>query len=176
MPLLKDGRLIDDPWRKLADDEAAPAQGPILVSRARFAAERDALLARGAPMGVALANTDDVAALAADLSRLNLVALNFPKFSDGRAFSQARTLRERFGFAGELRATGHVLPDQLVHMIRCGFDAFELFRGEPLAAWRRAQGAYSAFYQPAADGRSPLADLRRRFAPRPLARLAGAAP
>ena len=176
MPLLKDGRLIDDPWRALADDEAAPADGAILVPRARFVAEREALLSRRAPLGVALANVDDVAVVAPDVSRLGLVALHFPKFADGRAFSQARLLRERHGFAGEVRATGHVLPDLLVHMMRCGFDAFVLARGEPVEAWRRAQAAYSAYYQPAADGLAPMADLRRRLGgARPAARMAGAA-
>lgn len=163
MPLLKGGALADDRWQRIADDAALPEGGAIVVSFARFQAERDALLSREAPLGVTLKNTDAVDPLAPDLARLELVALEFPKFSDGRAYSQARLLRERHGFTGELRATGNVLPDQLHHMRRCGFDAFELAKGEPLEAWHRAVNAFSAIYQPTGDGRMPVSALRRRL-------------
>jgi uncharacterized protein (DUF934 family) len=163
MPLLKDGALIDDPWLRPADDAPLPTDGPIVVSLARFAAERESLLARDAALGVLLKNTDAIDPMAPDLVRLRLIALEFPKFGDGRAYSQARLLRERYGFAGELRATGQVLPDQLHHMRRCGFDAFELARGEPLHAWRRAVHSFSAVYQPTGDGRVPVSALRRRL-------------
>jgi uncharacterized protein (DUF934 family) len=163
MPLLKDGALIDDPWQRLADDAPLPAGDAVIVSLARFATERDALLTRAAPLGVALGNTDAIEALAPDLAHPRLIALAFPKFGDGRAYTQARLLRERYGFTGELRATGQVLPDQLHHMRRCGFDAFELARGEPLLAWRRAVHSFSAIYQPTGDGRVPLSALRRRL-------------
>jgi uncharacterized protein (DUF934 family) len=163
MPLLKGGTLADDHWQRLADDTPVPAEGAVLVSLDRFQAERTALLARPAPLGVSLKNTDSVDLLAPDLTRLQLVALNFPRFSDGRAYSQARLLRERHGFKGELRATGNVLPDQLHHMRRCGFDAFELAKGEPLEAWQRAVNTFSAIYQPTGDGRIPVPTLRRRL-------------
>ncbi|HJQ57102.1 MAG TPA: DUF934 domain-containing protein [Vineibacter sp.] len=163
MPLLKDGALIDDPWLRLAHDAPLPGDGPVIVSLARFAAERAALLARDAPLGVVLKNTDDIDALAPDLVELRLVVLEFPKFGDGRAYSQARLLRERYGFSGELRATGQVLPDQLHHMRRCGFDAFELAKGDPLQAWRRAAHSFSAVYQPTGDGRPPVSALRQRL-------------
>ena len=148
MPLLRDGRVVADDWTRLAIDAALPPSGGVVVDLARFMRDRDALLAREAPLGVALANDVDVATLVPDLSRLALVALDFPKFSDGRACSQARLLRERHGFAGEIRATGQVLLDQLLHMRRCGFDAFEMAHPDPEAAWRRAMSAYAAFYQP----------------------------
>ena len=112
MPLLKDGRLVEDPWRVIDDASPLPASEPAIVSFARFQAERDALLARSAPLGVTLRNTDAIDALAGAVDRLELIALEFPKFSDGRAYSQARGLRERLGFAGELRVTGDVLIDQ----------------------------------------------------------------
>ncbi|HEX2885931.1 DUF934 domain-containing protein [Vineibacter terrae] len=163
MPLLKGGALIDDPWQRLADDTALPADGAVIVSFARWRAEREALLARSAPLGVLLKNTDPVDVLAADIAHLQLIALEFPKFSDGRAYSQARLLRERHRFGGELRATGQVLPDQLHHMRRCGFDAFEVAKGDPVTAWRRAVHTFSAVYQPTGDGRAPVSALRRRL-------------
>jgi uncharacterized protein (DUF934 family) len=86
--------------------------------------------------------------------------LHFPKFTDGRAYSQARLLRERLKYTGEIRATGQVLPDQLNFMRRCGFDAFVLAKGDPLDAWRMANETFSGVYQPASDPATP-AFLRR---------------
>jgi uncharacterized protein (DUF934 family) len=161
MPLLKQGRVIDDRWHHLADGDPLPAQGPLLVPLARWRAERDALLAHPDELGVAVPNTEPAETLAADLAHFALIALNFPKFTDGRAYSQARLLRERLGFPGELRATGQVLPDQLLFLHRCGFDAFELAKDEPAAVFHTALAAFSAFYQPAGDGGTPIAALRR---------------
>src|SRR5262245_48230182 len=112
MPLLRDGALVDDPWVVVADGDPLPDGKPLLVSLARFQAERASLVARGVPLGVSVTNTTDVATLAPDFGTLGLIALIFPKFNDGRAFSQARLLRERYGFKGEIRATGAVLRDQ----------------------------------------------------------------
>ena len=109
---------------------------------------------------VALANTDPVEELAPHLGELRLITLHFPKFSDGRAYSQARLLRGRLGYEGELRATGNVLQDQLPFMLRCGFDAFESEQkgfGDALAKARRL---FSVVYQPAEDGRATAARLR----------------
>jgi uncharacterized protein (DUF934 family) len=90
------------------------------------------------------------------------VALVFPNFRDGRAYSQARLLRERYGFRGELRATGEVLRDQFLFLVRAGFDAFEVKKDVDVAAFAAAVARYSVFYQPTADGR-PSA-LRARLA------------
>ena len=160
MPLLKNGAFLDDRWRRLADDDPAPDGDAVIVSFARWRADR-ALAGRNGPLGLALRNSEPVRPLAAELHRFELIALEFPKFTDGRAYSQARLLRERFGFAGELRATGQVLPDQLLLMRRCGFDAFEIAKDAPLETWRRALEAFSVVYQPAADGRAPIYSLRR---------------
>jgi uncharacterized protein (DUF934 family) len=160
MPLFRESGIVEDPWKKLLDDEALAADGLVLVSFARWREARAALLARRGPVGVALANNDPVETLAPDASRLDLVALHFPKFSDGRAYSQARLLRGRLGYGGELRATGNVLQDQLPFMLRCGFDAFESEQkgfGEALA---RARNLFSVVYQPAEDGRMPASLLR----------------
>ena len=106
-------------------------------------------------------NNRKVAELAPHLDRLALVALVFPSFRDGRAYSQARLLRERYGFRGELRATGDVLRDQFLFLVRAGFDAFEVKKDADAAAFAEAVGRYSVFYQPTGDGR-PSA-LRQRL-------------
>ena len=109
---------------------------------------------------VALANTDPVEDLAPLVGRLRLIVREFPKFSDGRAYSQARLLRGRLGYRGELRATGGVLQDQIGFMLRCGFDSFESDQkgfGEALA---KARTLFSVVYQPTEDGRAPVSLLR----------------
>jgi uncharacterized protein (DUF934 family) len=114
---------------------------------------------------VSLANTDPVEDLATHVDRLRLIVLDFPKFSDGRAYSQARLLRGRLGYTGELRATGGVLQDQVPFMLRCGFDSFESDQkgfGEALA---KARTLFSVVYQPAEDDRAPASFLRLKQSP-----------
>ena len=167
MSLLKRGRIAADPWIAVADDAEMPPGGCVLVSLARWQKDHAALRARNGEIGVRLPNSAVVETIAADLDRIALVALEFPKFNDGRAFSQARQLRERHGYLGELRATGQVLRDQLLFMARCGFDAFELAKGEPVAAWAQALAEFTVFYQPTADGRATAGALRRARQPAP---------
>jgi uncharacterized protein (DUF934 family) len=109
---------------------------------------------------VTLANTDAPEDLAPQLGRLKLIVLHFPKFTDGRAYSQARLLRGRLGYRGELRATGNVLRDQLPLMLRCGFDSFESDQPGFGPALARARALFSVVYQNAEDGRAPAASLR----------------
>ncbi|MFG1295428.1 MULTISPECIES: DUF934 domain-containing protein [Xanthobacter] len=160
MPLVKSGTIIADPFTAVADDAPLP-DGPTIVSAARLLANKEALFARNVALGVAWPNNRDVAELEPLLPRLALVALAFPKFRDGRAFSQARLLRERYGFTGELRATGNVLRDQLLMMARAGFDAFELEKAADAGTVHRALTSYSIFYQPTGDGRRTAAETRR---------------
>lgn len=109
---------------------------------------------------VSLANTDPVEDLAPHVGRLRLIVLNFPKFSDGRAYSQARLLRGRLGYRGELRATGGVLIDQIPFMLRCGFDSFESEQKGFEEALAKARTLFSVVYQPTEDGRIPASRLR----------------
>jgi uncharacterized protein (DUF934 family) len=95
-----------------------------------------------------------------DVHRLSVVVLEFPKFRDGRAFSWARMLRTRLGFTGEIRAVGHFLYDQLAFMKRVGIDAFEVQENITLEEYRRAQGEITDVYQPSADGRKTIRQLR----------------
>jgi uncharacterized protein (DUF934 family) len=109
-----------------------------------------------------LANTDDVQALGGRLEGVQLIVLDFPKFTDGRAYSQARLLRERLGYRGELRATGAVFLDQLPFLLRCGFDSFESEQKGFAEALDRARTLFSVVYQPTGDGRATVDQLRRR--------------
>jgi uncharacterized protein (DUF934 family) len=109
---------------------------------------------------VALANTDSLDALRTRLGRLKLIVLNFPKFTDGRAYSQARLLRGRLGYRGELRATGAVFRDQLPFLLRCGFDSFESDQPGFGPALAQARTLFSVVYQGAEDGRAPASLLR----------------
>lgn len=124
--LIKRDVVVDDPWvllpaaATLAD---VPPHVPVIVPLALWRAERNALVQRDA-VGVWLSPTDEPGELRGDLGRLEVIAVEFPKFGDGRGFSTARLLRERYGFAGELRAFGDVFRDQLFFMAECGFDAF----------------------------------------------------
>jgi uncharacterized protein (DUF934 family) len=159
--LIKDGRFVEDPFVTLGDEDPQPANGAI-VSLTRFEKERDALIARNAPLGVRLKSDESPERLGDDLDRLSVVVLEFPKFRDGRAFSWARMLRTRLGFKGEIRATGHFLYDQLAFMARVGFDAFEVPEGFALAEFDRAMGEITNVYQPSADGRPTIRELRAK--------------
>jgi uncharacterized protein (DUF934 family) len=158
--LLKHGKQVPDPWQRVPDDAPIPGEGPVLVDLPRWKAERDALLARGAPVGVCLRPGEEPAEIADDLGRLALVALDFPAFKDGRAYSSARVLREQLGYSGELRAVGDVLLEQLHFMDRVGFDAFEIDSDDPERDWRIAANDMTLWYQPTGDGRRTVLQLR----------------
>jgi uncharacterized protein (DUF934 family) len=162
MPLVKKGAIAEDAWITLADDDAAPAKGDIVVGYARLLKEAVALKARKGRLGVRVGSSEDVLALAPHLKALTLVALEFPKFGDGRAFSSARLLRERLGYTGEVRAVGDVLRDQLFYMVRCGFDAFEIPRTDAAELFAQAMAEQNVFYQAASDDRRPV--WRKRLA------------
>ena len=159
MPLIKQGALVEDGWTRVADDAALP-DGPAIVSLARWQAERESLIGHNGPLGLVLASSQAPEAIAADIGRFDLICLEFPKFQDGRAFSYARKLRQRFGFAGELRAVGNVLRDQLAFMVRCGFDSFEVDDAGVVEQWARAMSEISVVYQPAADSRATATQQR----------------
>jgi uncharacterized protein (DUF934 family) len=162
MPLIRRGRLVEDRYVRVLDEAPIPDGVPVIVPAARLLADADELARREAPTGVLWPNDRRVAELAPHLDRLSLVALVFPKFKDGRAYSQARQLRERYGFGGELRATGEILRDQFMFLDRAGFDAFEVKKEADARAFEEASNRYSVFYQPTGDGRATA--LRARLA------------
>jgi uncharacterized protein (DUF934 family) len=161
MPLVKGGKIATDTFVHLADDAEVPADGAILISAAKFLEGAEALSARAGKTGVIWPNNRDVDDLVPYLGRLAVVALVFPTFRDGRAYTQARLLRERHGFKGELRATGQVLRDQFVFMLRAGFDAFDVKKESDAEAFAATVKRYSVFYQPTGDGR--ITALHRRM-------------
>ena len=161
MPLVKNAKISNDAFVHVADDAPLPAEGAILISAARFLGDPDLISRRLGKTGVVWPNNRDLDDLVPYLDRLAVVALVFPTFRDGRAYSQARLLRERHGFKGELRATGQVLRDQFVFMLRAGFDAFEVKKQSDAEAFAATVQRYSVFYQPTGDGR--LTALHRRM-------------
>ena len=161
MPLVRGGKITNDPMVHVADDAELPGDGAILVSAARFLEDADALSRRAGRTGVIWPNNRDVDDLVPYLGRLAVVALVFPTFRDGRAYSQARLLRERYNYRGELRATGQVLRDQFLFMLRAGFDAFEVKKEKDAEAFANTVKRYSVFYQPTGDGR--MTALHRRM-------------
>jgi uncharacterized protein (DUF934 family) len=161
MPLVKQGRIITDLFVHVADGTELPGDGAILVTAERFLADPEALLRRPGKTGVVWPNNRDLDALVPYLDRIAVVALVFPTFRDGRAYSQARLLRERHGYDGELRATGQILRDQFVFMTRAGFDAFEVKKEADADAFAETMKRYSVFYQPTGDGR--VTALNRRM-------------
>ena len=162
MPLVKAGQIIEDRFVRVLDDALVPEGIAVILPATRLLADAGELLLRQAPTGVIWPNERKVAELAPYLDWLALVALVFPNFRDGRAYSQARILRERHQFQGELRATGQVLRDQLLFLQRAGFDAFEVTKDADAAAFAEAVHRYSVFYQPTGDGRPST--LTSRFA------------
>ncbi len=160
MPLVKAGRVVEDRFVRVLGDAAVPDGVPVILPAARLLADARDLVLRQAPTGVVWPNDRGIAELAPYLDWIALVALVFPSFRDGRAYSQARILRERHQFRGELRATGQVLRDQLLFMQRAGFDAFEVTKESDAAAFADAVHRYSVFYQPTGDGRTSTLKAR----------------
>lgn len=146
----------DDAWQRAPEDEAAPQPAAHrLLSWAQWQAVRATWPAH-LPAGVQISNDTDVEVLEADLPRLGLVVLHFPKWTDGRAYSQARLLRSRYRFAGEVRAVGEVLVDMLPLLDRSGVDAVQLRADQDDAAARRALDFFSGYYQGDVHDNRPL--------------------
>jgi uncharacterized protein (DUF934 family) len=147
--LLRDRRIVFDEWRYVVE-APADTSAPLIVSFDQWQMEPDTWIARGSPLGVVLSAAHKVEQLAPDLARFALIAAEFSGPSEGRGYSQARLLRERWNFKGELRATGYVRRDQLFFMARCGFNSFELPEAE-LEDAHTAFSTFSAAYQPSND-------------------------
>jgi len=151
--LLKARNFAIDAWTRFDGDAARIINGDaLLFPLPVWLAQRDALLARDASRtGIWLNGDEEPEQIAADIHRFDCIAVNFPSFMDGRGFSCGRLLRERYGFRGELRATGDIFVDQLHFLKRCGFDAFELPDDTSLDAALNCLDAFSVHYQAACD-------------------------
>ena len=161
MPLVENGQIVEDRYVRVPDDAPIPDRVPVIVSAKRFLAEADTLIRRDGSLGVLWPNDRRVVELEPWLGHLALIALHFPKFRDGRAYSQARLLRETYGFRGTLRATGDVLRDQFHFLVRAGFNSFEVKKPADARVFAEVVGRYSIYYQPGVDGRA--AAPRRRL-------------
>jgi uncharacterized protein (DUF934 family) len=138
--LLRDGVLVEDDWRYAAGSGADG--GPrLIIPFDQWTAERDRWLLPASGLGVLLEPAHRVEDVATDLARFSLVAAHFTGPSEGRGYTQARLLRERWKFTGELRAMGYVRLDQIFFMARCGFNSFEL----PESDWAEASRAFATF-------------------------------
>jgi uncharacterized protein (DUF934 family) len=163
--IIKDRAIVDDAWiliRPTADGALPelPAQGDVIVPLALWLAQREVLLARKNKLGVWLAPNDEPEMIAADLNKFSVIAVDFPQFTDGRGYSIARLLRERYKYSGELRAIGDVLRDQLFYMQRCGFNAFALREGKNIEDALEAFKDFTETYQVSVEQTQPL--FRRR--------------
>ena len=161
MLLIKGGAFVADHYASLDDAAPLSASGHFSVTLARFKKERVEILARNASLGLRLKSDESPEFVSDDIDRFAMIALEFPRFRDGRAFSWARMLRTRFAFKGEVRGTGHFLYDQLRFMNRTGFDAFEVPEGFAIEQFQRALSEISAVYQPSSDGRKTIRELRQ---------------
>jgi uncharacterized protein (DUF934 family) len=146
MQIIKDKHIVDDTWQHISDDDTIPA-GDVTLSLARWQQEKHALIHHAGKLGVRLQPDDAVAELADDVTRLDLIELNFADFADGRPFSQAWLLRERLGYSGELRATGHYMPDQAFYLTRVGVNAFYPEKFEDLPVMLAKLNEFSVHYQ-----------------------------
>lgn len=156
MRVIKDRKVVDDGWELLPAGTPIPARGDVLVSLGTWAQWVESPdLTRSGRVGVVL-ESDELPDRIVALERAPLVAINFPKFVDGRGYTSARLLRDRLGYKGELRAVGDVLRDQLFYMARCGFDSFALKAGKDIDGALAAFDDFSVAYQAAADDPRPL--------------------
>lgn len=171
--IIRNAKLVEDSWQRLeagrhlsvGEDGFVPdfpAEGDLLVPLALWRRRREELLERGGRLGVLVEGWDEPDAIADALPHVALIAIRIPVFTDGRAYSLARLLRERHGYRGELRAVGDVLRDQLFYLSRCGFDAFALKDPANSAAALASLCDFSDAYQASVERPQPL--FRRRAA------------
>ena len=160
MALLKDGQIVDDIYLDVAELDAIPDTGAVLIGLQQWLENRDALADRGELLGIILRSDEKPELIRDDLEHFSVVALDFPVFRDGRAYSYARILRERYRYAGELRAVGEVLLEQLHFMQRVGFNSFAVSGNQALRDWEIAAADMTVWYQPGSDRRATATELR----------------
>jgi uncharacterized protein (DUF934 family) len=162
--ILRDGEIVTDEWTVVEDGrtELGADGGKVIVTLARWRAEREALLSKHEAVGVLVPNTADIEAVYPEIADRPLIALQFPAFADGRALSQAVVLRKRLGFRRELRAVGDVIRDLVFWLGRCGFESIVPRKDQDLEGCRSALREFSVAYQAAADQHTPVWVRRRR--------------
>ncbi|MCI0600291.1 MAG: DUF934 domain-containing protein [Beijerinckiaceae bacterium] len=149
MPIFKDDTFVADDWRYLAQGEELPPLGRVILTRAQWLEISAHSRAGDKPLGLLMEPGQDIGGIAQDLGRFILAVVAFPKFTDGRGYSIARQLRGHYGFAGELRASGDILFDQLQLLARCGFDSFDIQHAATIRLLEKgSRPRIEIFYQP----------------------------
>ena len=155
--LFKNGAFIADPWRDWAEGDAADGVSYTHVPMAVFVEYRETFLKNPHPLGLLVSPGDRVEDVAEDLDHFASIAIAFPAFTDGRGYSTARLVTERYGYAGEVRAVGDVLIDQIRHMRRCGVTAFVVSHAPTRAALEAGKlGELPVYLQPVGNGEAPV--------------------
>jgi uncharacterized protein (DUF934 family) len=149
MPIFKGNGFVPDDWRYLAQGEELPPSGKVILTLAQWQAVTAPAQSSKISLGLLVEPGQDLRTIAPHLARIALIAVAFPKFTDGRGYSLARKLRSHYGFAGELRATGEILFDQLQLLARCGFDSFDIKDETTIRLLKTGRRAgFKIFYQP----------------------------
>lgn len=159
MQIIKDRKIVEDNWLHL-DDEAELVAGNITVSLARWQEQHEALIHHEGGLGLRLTGEDPLEEIVPDLASFSLIVLIFPAFTDGRCYSFARLLRDRYGYKGEIRAQGDILHDQLFYMAQCGINSFEMANPNRIIDAMLAFDDFSESYQTTVLKPEPL--YRRR--------------
>ena len=160
MRVIKDKQVIDDEWILVRDTENDLQPGKVILPLAYWQENRDALINENEQHAVWIDGDTETEALLDDLDKFDLIALDFPKFKDGRSYTHARLLKQRYDYQGELRAIGDVLRDQLFYLLRCGFDSFQLREDKDAEAALKSFNDFTVRYQAAADDAVPVYKLR----------------
>lgn len=162
MRVIKNKRVVNDDWQLIRelDDSAAIPEGNVILPFAYWQANRDALLKTNSEHAVWIDGSVETEVLLEDLKHFALIGLDFPAFKDGRSYSHARLLRDRYAYKGDLRAIGDVLQDQLFYMQRCGFDSFEVREDKDAEEALKGLEDFTICYQAAADDAVPIYKLR----------------
>lgn len=163
MRVIKDNQIIEDSWERIAAVEAGqllPVDGDIIVPFSYWKENRDDLARRTGNTAVCLNGDDRIEDVADHLAGFDLIALDFPLYKDGRCYSHARMLRDRYGYKGDIRAVGDVLRDQLFYMKRCGISSFHVRADKDIEDALNAFKDFSVKYQTAADGAVPVYKIR----------------
>lgn len=159
--LIKNGAIVSDSWHLVeAIESTGELSGENIIIPAAFWLQHLGELSNRKDVGVWINGEDDVSELANHVNELPLIAIQFPVFMDGRGFSTARLLRDRYQYKGELRAIGSFIRDQLAYLHRCGFDAFSLSDDIDAEGAINSLNTFSEHYQAASDQSLPL--FRRR--------------
>ncbi len=156
MKVIKDNIIIEDEWLRLSEVDGDIPEGSVIVPFVCWLQRKTELTNRNGKLGVSIDGSVEIEELAKDQAQFDLIALEFPKFTDGRSYSHARLLKDRYDYQGELRAVGDVLRDQLFYMKRCGIDSFELSTDRDYEDALNAFQEFSVKYQTAADGAAPI--------------------